>query len=441
MADMMEYKCPCCGGKLEFSSTEQQMKCPFCDSSIDVSSLQSYDSALEEVPESDMIWETEAGSEWEQGEAENMRVYHCQSCGGEVIADQTTAASKCPYCDAPVIMTGQLAGELKPDYVIPFKLDKEAAKKALLQHMEGKPLLPKVFKSQNHVDEVKGVYVPVWLFDAGVDAHIQYRAKKIRTWSDQQFDYMETSHFAVKRAGNLAFEHVPVDGSAKMDDTMMESLEPFAFQDAVPFQSAYLSGYLADKYDTDAEASVARANERIRQSTLNAFAQTVRGYDMVETEQDSIQLKHGEAKYALYPVWLLNTSWNGTRYFFAMNGQSGKFVGDLPSDKGKAWGIFAGVTLIAFILVFLISMMITEGGSIFAAALIALIIGGITVASMLSQLKSVVHKNQASDYIKQGSMNVTEQNEIFLGKQVDRHPRVQQQPPQGGGGVQPPRPH
>lgn len=361
MADMLEYKCPCCGGKLEFSSTEQQMKCPFCDSVFDVASLQSYDQALSEQQATDMSWETQAGSEWEQGEAESMRVYHCQSCGGEVIADETTAASKCPYCDAPVIMTGQLAGDLKPDYVIPFKLDKEAAKKALLQHMDGKPLLPKVFKSQNHIDEVKGVYVPVWLFEAGADADIRYRAKKIRRWSDPQFEYVETSHFAVRRRGDIAFEHVPVDGSAKMDDTMMESLEPFDFKEAVPFQTAYLSGYLADKYDTDADAGVARANERIRQSTLNAFAATVKGFDTVEVEHDAIRLQQGKAQYALYPVWLLNTSWNGEKYTFAMNGQTGKFVGNLPSNKGKAWGIFFGVSAAVTLVLYLISMLM--GGS------------------------------------------------------------------------------
>ena len=360
MAEMMEYKCPCCGGKLEFSSTEQQMKCPFCDSVFDVASLQSYDNALSETPESDMSWENEAGSEWEQGEADSMRVYHCQSCGGEVIADETTAASKCPYCDAPVIMTGQLSGELKPDYVIPFKLDKEAAKKALLQHMEGKPLLPKVFKSDNHIDEIKGIYVPVWLFDAGVDAKIRYRATKVRRWSDQHYDYVETSYYAVHRGGCIAFEHVPVDGSAKMDDTMMEALEPFNFEEAVPFQTAFLSGYLADKYDTDAEQSVERANERIRQSTLDAFAATVHGYDTVTTEHDSLRLQHGQAQYALYPVWLLNTSWNGTKYTFAMNGETGKFVGNLPSNKGKAVGIFFAVTAVATTVIYLIGSLLTS---------------------------------------------------------------------------------
>ena len=359
MADLIEYKCPSCGGKIEFDSTSQQMKCPFCLSEYDLETLKAYDEELKaDKPDSEMNWESEAGSDWQQGEAENLRIYKCQSCGGEVVADETTAASKCPYCDNPVIMTGQFSGDLKPDLVIPFKLDKEAAKAALLKHMEGKPLLPKVFKSQNHIDEIKGVYVPVWLFDAEVDADIRYRAKKIKRWSDQNYQYVETSIFSVRRQGGISFSHVPVDGSEKMNDTMMESLEPFDFKQAVPFQTAFLSGYLADRYDVDADASIARANERIRQSTLNEFRKTVQGYDAVDVEHDSIRLRNGETKYALYPVWLLNTSWNGQKYTFAMNGQSGKFVGNLPSDKGKAWAIFFAVTAVVTVISYLIGMLL-----------------------------------------------------------------------------------
>ena len=359
MDELIEYKCPSCGAKIEFDSGSQQMKCPFCLSEYDLASLSANDDQLSEpLPESEMNWESEAGGDWEQGEAENLRIYKCQSCGGEVVADETTAASKCPYCDNPVIMTGQFSGDLKPDLVIPFKLDKEAAKAALMKHMEGKPLLPKIFKSQNHIDEIKGVYVPVWLFDAEVDADIRYCGKKTKRWSDQNFQYVETSIFSVHRKGGISFSNVPVDGSEKMDDTLMESLEPFDFKQAVPFQTAFLSGYLADRYDVDAYASIARAHDRIRQSTINEFRKTVQGYDSVETEGSSIRLRNGQTKYALYPVWLLNTSWNGQKYVFAMNGQSGKFVGNLPSDKGKAWGIFFAVTAAVTVVSYLIGMLL-----------------------------------------------------------------------------------
>ena len=153
MSDIIEYKCPACAGKLEFDSGTQKMKCPFCESEFDVESLKDHDSTLENAKPDEMNWDTTAGSDWKDGETEGMRIYTCKSCGGEIITDSTTAASKCPYCDNPVVMSGNFSGDLKPDYVIPFKFDKEAAKKALNKHLEGRKLLPKVFKDQNHIDE------------------------------------------------------------------------------------------------------------------------------------------------------------------------------------------------------------------------------------------------------------------------------------------------
>lgn len=358
MAELIEYKCPCCSGKLEFDSNVQKMKCPYCDSEFDVATLISHDQQLEAPAEDNMTWETQAGSEWQSGESEGMRVYKCQSCGGEVIADETTSATHCPYCDNPVVMTGNFSGSLKPDYVIPFKLDKEAAKNALKNHLNGRKLLPKVFKDENHIDEIKGVYVPVWLFDAEADANILYEGEKVRTWQDNQFIYKERNFYSVTRKGLLGFDNVPVDGSTKMEDELMQSIEPFNFKDAVPFQTAYLSGYLADKYDVTAENSVETANKRIKNTTEDAFRATVQGYTSVVRKSGSINLNHGKAKYALYPVWILNTSWNNNKYTFAMNGQTGKFVGNLPIDNGAAIRWFIGVSAVSTVACYLIAKLL-----------------------------------------------------------------------------------
>ena len=345
MQTLQEYKCPCCGGAIAFDSDLQKMKCPFCDTEFEVEALKEYDAALQEQTEDNMTWETTAGRDWQEGEADGLRHYVCRSCGGEIVVDENTAATACPFCGNPVVMMEQFSGMLKPDLVIPFKRDKKAAKEGLLKHLCGKRLLPKVFKSQNHIDEIKGVYVPFWLFDTDADAQVRYRATKVRTWSDSEYDYTETSYFLVHRGGSLGFEHVPVDGSTKMADDLMESIEPYDFADAVDFQTAYLAGYLADKYDVTAQQSVARANERVKKSTEDAFAATVTGYTTVTPEESHVQLHGGKARYALYPVWLLNTTWNGKSYTFAMNGQTGKFVGDLPVDKAAAarwtWGLTA----------------------------------------------------------------------------------------------------
>ncbi len=352
MSILQEYKCPCCGGAIAFDSALQKMKCPYCDTEFEVETLAEYDRELENQPAEDMSWETKAGSSWEEAETDTLRSYVCHSCGGEIIADATTGATACPFCGNAVVMMEQFAGTLRPDYVLPFQLDKNAAKAALKQHYQGKRLLPKSFGNENHIDKIQGVYVPFWLFDAHADANIRYRATRVRHWSDARFDYTETSHFSVVRGGNLGFEQVPVDGSTKMPDDIMESIEPFDYSRAVDFQTAYLAGYLADKYDVDAQQSIHRANDRIKRSTEDAFAATVQGYTTILPEASSIRLQNGKAKYALLPVWLLNTTWKGQTYTFAMNGQTGKLVGDLPLDK-KAyhkwlWGLTAVVSAVAF---------------------------------------------------------------------------------------------
>ncbi|MBR6003546.1 MAG: hypothetical protein IK068_02340, partial [Lachnospiraceae bacterium] len=241
---------------------------------------------------------------------------------------------------------------LKPDYVIPFKLNKEAAVEKMKNHLKGKKLLPKSFSSEQHIEEIKGIYVPYWLFDTDVDASIRYKATKVTRWDDSKYNYKRTDYFSVLRTGKIAFEKVPVDGSSKMDDTLMESLEPFKFKEATAFNSAYLAGYLADKYDVTDVQSQERANERVKVATINAFTSTVEGYNSVDVEGTALKLKNGTAKYALYPVWILNTNWNGQKFVFAMNGQTGKFVGNLPCDKGLFWKYFFKtfglVSLIAF---------------------------------------------------------------------------------------------
>jgi len=344
MATLLEYKCPNCGGALSFDSKTQKMNCPYCDSELELEALRELDEALKEKQEDDMHWQTQPEAQWQEGEQESLNSYVCQSCGGELICDENTAATFCPYCDNPVVLSGRLAGNLRPDLVIPFQYDKEMAKKALANHVSKKPLLPKIFKDENRIEQIKGIYVPFWLFDADAYGDIRYRATKVRTWGDSNYIYTQTRHYSVRRAGNLAFTGVPVDGSTKMADDLMESIEPFDLSKGVDFQTAYLAGYLADKYDVSAEDSILRANERIKNSTTDTFTNTVIGYTTVSPISNAIKLENSRVRYGLYPVWILNTRYKGKDYLFAMNGQTGKFVGNLPVDWGRFWGYWAVIS-------------------------------------------------------------------------------------------------
>lgn len=334
MAELLQYKCPCCGGAVEFNSETQNMKCPYCEAEFDIEALKA--SGSDETGEDVAEWETES-SNFSDEEAAGMKVYKCQSCGGEVVGDETLGATSCPYCGNPVVMKGAFSGELRPDVVIPFKFDKKAAKEALSKHIASKKLLPKVFKDENHIDEINGIYVPYWLFDCDAEGYASYKGEKKRRWSDNNFDYEETSFFNIFRRGSMLFKALPVDGSTKMEDKLLESIEPFDISEGVDFNTAYLSGYLADKYDVSSDECIERANERIRRTLESELDATVNGYDSYSEESSSMTLNDAKCRYALYPVWILNTTWKDKKYTFAMNGQTGKIVGDLPMDKGAFW--------------------------------------------------------------------------------------------------------
>ena len=371
------YQCPACTGPLHYSAKSGKLECDYCGSSFDVAEIEALyarkeaeaaaakqeaeaaaakqaadakaeaaQAAKDEAAEAAAAsggWDTSDLSRDWGAEADGLRVYSCPSCGAELICDQSTAATACPYCGNPAIVPGQFSGALRPDYILPFRLSKDDAVQALRAHYKGKPFLPRSFTSANHIEQIQGVYVPFWLFDGGAEGAASYRASNTNVYETGDYEITETRHYHVVRAGSLAFEKIPVDASSKMPDDHMDSIEPFDYTQLRPFSTAYLPGYLADKYDVTIDDSRDRADTRCRETLAQALRDTVTGYGACVTEREDIALRRGKVHYALLPVWMLSTKWHGQDFLFAMNGQTGKLVGDLPTDRGRVWGMFAAI--------------------------------------------------------------------------------------------------
>jgi len=342
-AQVTNYQCPNCTAPLRYDGASGQLMCDHCESGFIVSVIEQLYADKEQTAVSagtEPQWDISMTNNFSPEEARYMRGYLCPSCSAEIICDHTTAATSCPYCGNPTVVPGQFAGGLKPDYVIPFRLDKNSAIEALKKYYKGKRLLPKSFADANHIEEIKGVYVPFWLYDGVTDASMRFRGTVVKTRTKGNWEITDTDHYRVIREGHVVFEKVPVDGSSKMPDAHMDAVEPFNYSDLRPFSTAFLPGFLADKYDEDARMCAKRANARITESTERAFAATTTGYTTLTREYSNINLKQGRVSYALMPVWLLSTKWKGKGFLFAMNGQTGKLIGDLPVDRGRYWGWF-----------------------------------------------------------------------------------------------------
>ncbi len=355
-SQLTNYQCPSCTGPLHFDGESGMLQCDYCGSRYTAAEIEKlYRDRLNQAeqaaaaesanaPEASAAAHETAEETWD-AELEGMKLYNCPSCGAQLICDATTAATSCPYCGNPTVMPGQFHGMLKPDYILPFRITKEEAVAALKKYYRGKRLLPKTFTDQNHIEEVKGMYVPFWLFDGTAYADMTYRTTRVT--SVRQGDEMVTTtdSFDVRRAGTVRFTRIPADGSKKMPDEMMDSIEPFDYSELKPFSTAYMPGFLADIYDVDDRESYERVKDRGTHTAEQLMDQTVTGYSSVVPVQRQVQMKREKTAYALLPVWMLCTRWNDNSFLFAMNGQSGKFIGDLPISKSRYFSLFAGIAV------------------------------------------------------------------------------------------------
>ena len=348
-SQVTNYTCPACTGPLQFSPDKGILNCEYCGSEFELAEVEALYKEQEKAaaeakpPIEETDWDLSGLEEDWGSDGVKMKTYSCPACTAELICDETTAATSCPYCGNPTVVPGQFTGALKPDYVIPFKLDKDAAVAALKKHYEKRFFLPKTFSSRNQIEKLQGVYVPFWLFDGEAQGTVVYKATRSSRHRQGDYEITETDHFVVNRAGTVSFEKIPVDASTKMPDGYMDSIEPFDYNELKPFSTAYLPGFLADKYDVSAEDSQSRADTRCKSTLEIELRKTVYGYETVTPIREDIRLHRGQVKYALMPVWLLSTKWEGKNFLFAMNGQTGKLVGDLPVDKKKYWSMLVGL--------------------------------------------------------------------------------------------------
>lgn len=436
MANVQNYTCPSCGGPLAFDTASGKLLCSYCNSTFDPDQIASeYSAGFDGNTE----WKTEStSSDWGE-DAHAIREYNCPSCGATIICDSQTAATSCPYCDNPTIVETQFQGSLRPDYIIPFKLKKEEAVNALKEFYRKKPLLPKKFAEENHLEEAKGIYVPFWFFDGTAVGSATFNASSSHTEQRGDETVRITKSYLCERSGEISFNGVPVDASRQMDDKLMDSIEPYDYASLTEFSTGFLPGYYADIHDVSAEECFPRANTRCAATFLSALRGTVKGYESVSLASKNISLQKGTVRYGLLPVYILNTKCNDALYTFAVNGQTGKTVGNLPSSKGKAAARFFRNFFIALAIAALAAfglMSLSESPDVALplgafALFVALMTGVIGLVRDKSKMKTVLEAREADRYTN-GSLILHSQSDSFKGQSVS----VIAQNRQNGSGMQ-----
>ena len=420
MSDTIEHKCPSCGATVTFDAGSQKVVCGYCGCSYDPSEFIPADEDIR-LDAGSIELPMNGGEQW--SDDDDVREYHCNSCGGEIYTESTTSATICPFCGSSVILKGRLTGSLMPDKVIPFKLSKEQALHEMHSFIRKKKFVQKGFVDLSEIEESKGVYVPYWVYDLELDVDLEYTGMKQRTIvPGKNSDVVEQKFYRIRKKGSISFDNVPADGSSKMPDDLMESLEPYDFGEAMDFRTAYLSGYVADKYDITQEDVAPRIRERVCEEVDDRFRDTIKGYDEINMKESTIDAKGSEVDYVLYPVWLFNLRWNEKKFAFAVNGQTGKVAGDLPPSKPKIILASLAVFCILWIAAWLLFSPGASQSEIFDAmtysTIFIIFVTVFAYTSFKGSLKTVEKRHGSEEYYREGSMKVSDESTEFLYKRI-----------------------
>ena len=334
----IEQKCPACGAPLRFDPQESKLVCDYCGTVVEITKEEEAPAENSGAKDGET---TLGGFDFDEilrnasvANPEELPIYNCQSCGAEIIADPETVSLTCPYCGNNIVLTEKVSGSLRPDGVLPFKLTPKELPNALQKFYSDKKLLPRDFFSAHKMGEINGVYVPFWIFSGKVSGKLDYIGERIVEHTQGNYRVVDTHHYRLSRAVSMSFKRLPVDASGKMEDALMDSIEPFDFNELKPFDMRYLAGYTADRFDDAPDGLSQRATDRMINSARSiANASASAGYTDVHPYGGALNTDLSEVKYVLLPVYHFKLKYGGTDYQFAVNGQTGKIIGTLPVGK------------------------------------------------------------------------------------------------------------
>ncbi|MBR0140330.1 MAG: hypothetical protein IJM17_08615 [Firmicutes bacterium] len=352
--DVLEQKCPSCGAPMRYDAASGKLVCDWCGTVLEIEDQEIPSESPQQEPE-----EKVSGFDYEaiknqviDKDAQELPIYHCKSCGAELISAWEQVSLTCPYCRNNIVLTDKVAGGLRPDGIVPFTISSSELPQAVSRFYKNKKLLPKGFFSRAGMGNVTGLYVPFWVFEGRLEGNVNFAASRSVTYREGNYRVTDTKHYSLNREVSVDFDQLPVDASERLDDALMDSLEPFDLSAVKDFDPAYLAGFAADRFDAPASDVEARAKKRMLNTAYASARNRCNGYESV-TERGGNIMAQVKARYLLLPVYIFDIIEGRKSYSFAVNGQSGKVVGELPNDKAYNFKYFllrAGAVLGAFML-------------------------------------------------------------------------------------------
>lgn len=383
------YECPNCAANLKFDIGRQMLYCEHCETAIDPYSFQKEKDA-------------EESTDYE------VTVFTCPQCGGEIINEDTTAATFCSFCGSSTILDSRISREKKPGYIIPFSKTKEDCRSSYEKMLRRAIFAPKELKDKNHIEKFRGIYMPYWVYSFENKGTATFQGSK----TSRRGDYLYTKHYRLESEIDAEYQGIAFDASSTFSDSLSGAIAPFDTRKGKPFTPSFLSGFYADTSDVDhtlykEEALTMVVNDSCRRiSRLKGMSRyNVNSSAHLLSLRNALRPKTTDARLAMFPVWFLSYRKDDRIAYAVVNGQTGRAAADLPVDT-KKYLIYSLILALPLFVLLNLFFTLKPAASLILSALLAFIC---TIVSNV-QLSRIIWKESGTDDI--GLQAVKEAQEI-----------------------------
>jgi Zn finger protein HypA/HybF involved in hydrogenase expression len=353
-----KHACPACGAQAEWTPSNQKLVCPFCGTEApyvvdrDTGKVEELDlvSALRSIPEEDRGWQTDR------------RSVQCQSCKAVMVYDPARVGQNCEFCGSPALVDYQeIKAPIRPQSLLAFKVTAAQIRESMRAWYAGRWFAPGKLKRVALVDQVKGMYIPYWTFDAQAEcpwtAEAGYYYYVTESYTDNQGKRQTRQVRKVRwepASGHVShfFDDQPVPGSRGIDAGLLRGVEPFPTTELVPYDTAFLSGFVVEHYQVVLLDAAKQGRERMNEELRALCSAQVPG-DTQRNLEIFPTYSAETFKHILVPLWLLTYTYGKRVFQVVANGYTGAIAGRYPKSPWK----IAGAVLLAVIAIMTIVVM------------------------------------------------------------------------------------
>lgn len=338
-----QYKCPNCGKVLVFKADKQGWFCECCESlfndeeikiRFDFNNNGKYKLPEKRIKDIDLKF------------AEKARLSVCEKCGLEFVSDAGNPVSECVFCHNKIENYERISGQYCPYSTLKFTVSEQEAESAFAKFCGKRKFMPSAYRKNF---SIKPVYIPFQIADCIVKADAAAEGRKIISDKDKKFRYTKTKEFSVKRNCIITYDGIPADNFSGLSKKTLESIEPFDFNKAVVFDMEHIKDIPVNSPDNNKKLPFQNVKNRCVMMSDNIIRQSMKGYSSLAVSEINVNIMDTDWRYILLPVWIYTFKYHGKQYEFAVNGQNGKFSGNLPLSVFKMLCTCIGAGLLASI--------------------------------------------------------------------------------------------